>query len=90
MAFLGLETFCQDMVDRTPVANCLREGNDSTYLLALLHAWGNAVSLALLALVVGMAMGSLMGILRTTPNPGLLLLGDAWTQVKTLRIKNFI
>lgn len=81
MAFLGLETFCQDMVDRTPVANCLRDGNDSTYLLALLQAWGTGVSLALLALVVAMVLGSLMGILRTTPNRGLVLLGEAWTEL---------
>jgi glutamate/aspartate transport system permease protein len=81
MAIFGLDTFCQDMADRSPVANCLREGRDSTYLLALLQAWGTAVSLALLALVVAMVFGILMGILRTTPNKWLVFLGDAWTEL---------
>ena len=75
---LGLDIFCRDTTDRELVANCLSSpGGDTTYLMWLLQAWGTAVSLAMLALVVAMAFGILMGILRTTPHKGLVLLGDA-------------
>jgi glutamate/aspartate transport system permease protein len=80
VAILGLDIFCRDTVDRELVANCLSDGKDTTYLMWLLKGWGTAVSLALLALVVAMAFGILMGILRTTPNKWLALLGDAWTE----------
>jgi glutamate/aspartate transport system permease protein len=78
---LGLDIFCRDTTDRELVANCLSSpAGDTTYLMWLLQAWGTAVSLAMLALVVAMVFGILMGILRTTPHKGLVLLGDAWTE----------
>jgi glutamate/aspartate transport system permease protein len=77
---LGLDIFCRDTVDRELVANCLSDGKDTTYLTWLLKGWGTAVSLALLALVVAMAFGILMGILRTTPSKLLSFIGDAWTE----------
>jgi glutamate/aspartate transport system permease protein len=81
VAIFGLDTFCRDTVDKELIANCLRDGNDTTYLLWLLQGWGTALALALLALAVAMACGIAMGILRTTPNKGLVLLGDAWTEL---------
>jgi glutamate/aspartate transport system permease protein len=82
LAILGLDTFCRETVDKELVANCFRspEG-DITYLTWLLQGWGTAVALAMLALVVAMGFGILMGILRTTPHKGLVLLGDAWTEL---------
>jgi len=81
VAIFGIDTFCRDTVDREIVANCLGSGSDSTYLSWLLQGWGTAVALALLALVVAMAFGILMGILRTTPRRGLVLLGEVWTEM---------
>jgi glutamate/aspartate transport system permease protein len=81
MAIFGLDIFCRDTVERDLIANCLTDGKDTTYLHWLLTGWGTAVALALLALVVAMAFGILMGILRTTPNKWLVLLGDAWTEL---------
>jgi glutamate/aspartate transport system permease protein len=81
VAILGLDIFCRDTVDRELVANCLSDGKDTTYLMWLLKAWGIGVSLALLALVVAMAFGILMGILRTTPNKLFVLIGDVWTEL---------
>jgi glutamate/aspartate transport system permease protein len=81
VAILGLDIFCRDTVDRELVANCLSDGKDTTYLMWLLKGWGTAVSLALLALVVAMSFGILMGILRTTPNKRLSFIGDAWTEL---------
>ena len=37
--------------------------------------------MAACALVVALIIGSLMGILRTVPNRGLVLLGNAWTEL---------
>jgi glutamate/aspartate transport system permease protein len=81
VAILGLDIFCRDTVDRELVANCFSDGKDTTYLAWLMQGWGTAVSLALLALVVAMAFGILMGILRTTPNKLLAFIGDAWTEL---------
>jgi glutamate/aspartate transport system permease protein len=82
MALFGLDTFCRDTIDKELVANCLKSAaGDTTYLHWLLTGWGTAVALAALALVVAMAFGVLMGIFRTTPNKGLVLLGDVWTEL---------
>lgn len=81
MAIFGLDTFCRDTIDKELVANCLKSAQgDTTYLHWLMTGWGTAVALAMLALVVAMFFGVLMGILRTVPNKGLVLLGTAWTE----------
>ena len=56
-------------------------GGGQTYLQWMLSAWGWTLSVALCALVVALLVGSLMGILRTTPSKGLVLLGNAWTEL---------
>jgi glutamate/aspartate transport system permease protein len=82
VAIFGIDTFCRDTIDKELVANCLKSAQgDTTYLHWFLQGWGVALALALLALVVAMAFGILMGILRTTPGKALVLLGDAWTEL---------
>ena len=81
MAILGLDIFCRDTIDKELVANCLNGEQGSTYLAWLMQAWGTALSLAGLALVVAMATGVLMGILRTLPDKRLAFIGDAWTEL---------
>ena len=56
-------------------------GGGQTYLEWLMSAWGWTLSVALGALVVALSVGALMGILRTTPNKGLVALGNAWTEL---------
>lgn len=56
-------------------------GGGETYLNWMMSAWGWTLSVAALALVVALIVGSLMGILRTVPNKGLVLLGNAWTEL---------
>ena len=56
-------------------------GGGETYLQWLMSAWGQTVSVALLALVVAMSVGSLMGILRTVPSKALVFIGNAWTEL---------
>ena len=80
MAILGLDIFCRDTVDKELVANCLKSGGDTTYLHWLLTAWGTALALASLALVVALVLGVLVGIFRTTPSRALAGFGEAWTE----------
>jgi glutamate/aspartate transport system permease protein len=56
-------------------------GGGETYLQWLMSAWGQTVAVALLALVVAMSVGSLMGILRTVPSKALVFIGNAWTEL---------
>jgi glutamate/aspartate transport system permease protein len=56
-------------------------GGDQTYLEWMMSAWGWTLSVAILALVVALVTGSLMGILRTTPHKWLVWLGNAWTEL---------
>ena len=75
------QVFCKDTIDGEIVARCFGGPGDLTYLDWLLSAWGWTLSVSLLALLVALAFGSIMGILRTAPNRGLVLLGNAWTEL---------
>src|SRR5450432_45282 len=44
-------------------------------------AWGWTMSVAVLSLIVALVVGSLMGILRTTPSKALVFIGNAWTEL---------
>ena len=56
-------------------------GGGQTYLQWLMHAWGWTLAVALLALVIALAVGSLIGIFRTVPNKALSFFGEAWTEL---------
>ena len=75
------QVFCRDTIDGEARPSCFGAGGDITYLDWMLSAWGWTASVSLLALAVAMLFGCLMGILRTTPSRGLVLLGDAWTEL---------
>src|SRR6476620_4381043 len=47
----------------------------------MLSAWGWTLSVAVLALIVARLVGSIMGILRTTPSKALVSIGNAWTEL---------
>ena len=53
----------------------------STYWQTLLYGTGWTLSTALLAWVVALTFGSVIGVLRTTPSRGLTLLGDAYVEL---------
>ena len=75
------QVFCKDTIEGEVIPSCFGRGGDITYLDWMFSAWGWTLSVALLSLVVALAFGSLMGILRTTPNRGLVFLGNAWTEL---------
>jgi glutamate/aspartate transport system permease protein len=56
-------------------------GGGETYLHWLMTAWGWTLSVAAFSLIVALLVGSLMGILRTTPNKALVFLANAWTEL---------
>ncbi len=56
-------------------------GGGQTYLDWLFSAWGWTLSVSAGGLVIALAVGSLMGILRTTPSKVLVFIGNAWTEL---------
>ena len=75
------EVFCKETTSGEVVAGCFGRGGDVTYLNWMFKAWGWTLSVAVLALVVALVVGSLVGILRTVPNKKLVFAGNAWTEV---------
>ncbi|PTT91955.1 glutamate ABC transporter permease [Pelomonas sp. HMWF004] len=75
------QVFCKNTIDGEVIPSCFGSGGDITYLQWMLSAWGWTLSVALLALVVALSVGSLMGILRTAPNRWLVAIGNTWTEV---------
>jgi glutamate/aspartate transport system permease protein len=57
-------------------------GKYSTYWEWMMSAWGWTISVALLALIVALVLGSLVGIIRTLPDsPWLTRLGNTWVEL---------
>ena len=81
MASWDWQVFCKETVTGEQIAGCFGKGGDITYLDWIISAWGWTLSVAVLALVVALAVGSLMGILRTAPDKRLVFIGTAWTEL---------
>ncbi len=81
MATWDWQVFCKETTSGDVVKSCFGSGGDITYLNWLLSAWGWTLSVGLMALVVAMAVGSMMGIFRTAPNRWLVALGNSWTEL---------
>ncbi|MFY3383577.1 amino acid ABC transporter permease [Paracidovorax sp. MALMAid1276] len=76
------QVFCQDTLDREVVPSCFGKGGDITYLDWMLSAWGWTVSVSLLALLLALVLGSLIGTLRTLQDrPVIVRLGNAWVEL---------
>ena len=75
------QVFCKDTIEGEVIPRCFGSGGDITYLDWMLSAWGWTISVSLLSLAVALVFGSLIGILRTTPNRGIVLLGNVWTEL---------
>lgn len=81
MANWDWQVFCKNTIDGEIIPSCFGSKGDVTYLDWLFSAWGWTLMVALLALVVALIAGALVGILRTTPSKLLVFLGDAWTEL---------
>ena len=53
---------------------------DVTYLTWILHGLGWTVSISLCAWVIALALGSIVGTLRTVPHRGIAMIGHAWVE----------
>lgn len=74
--------YCNDTATGEAVAGCFGPGGkEQTYLQWMLNAWGWTLTVSLLALLVALVVGSLIGIARTTPNKWLARFGEAWTEL---------
>ena len=79
---LDWSVFCKDIVTGDSIAGCLGSGRDVSYLDWMISAWGWTVSVALVALVIALVVGSIIGVLRTLPNsPWLVRIGNAWVEL---------
>ncbi len=81
MSITDWQVFCKETTSGDIIAGCFGKGGDVTYLNWLLSAWGWTLAVAALALIVALAVGSLMGILRTVPDKRLVFIGNAWTEL---------
>lgn len=75
------QVFCRDTIEGQVQPGCFGSQGDITYLDWLLSAWGWTLSVSLLALVVALTIGALMGVLRTAPSKGLRFIGNTWTEL---------
>ena len=76
------QVFCQDTIEREVVQGCFGKGGDITYLDWMLSAWGWTVSVSLLALLLALVLGSIIGTLRTLQDrPMIVRLGNAWVEL---------
>lgn len=75
------QVFCKETSSGEILPGCLGTGGDVTYLSWMMSAWGWTLSVAVLALVVALAVGSIMGIFRTTPSKLLVAIGASWTEL---------
>lgn len=76
------QVFCEDTIERTPVQGCCGKDGGVTYLDWLLSAWGWTVSVALLALLIALLLGAVIGTLRTLPDrPWVVRLSNAWVEL---------
>jgi len=76
------QVFCQDNISQEVVQGCFGKGGDVTYLDWMLSAWGWTLSVALLALLVALLSGTLVGVVRTLPDSRFWRrLGNAWVEL---------
>ena len=77
-----LEVFCKNTIDGEIMAGCWGQGRDITYLHWMIEAWGWTVGVSLVALVIALVVGSVIGVIRTLPNsPWAARFGIAWVEL---------
>lgn len=53
---------------------------DETYLMWIVHGLGWTVAISLVAWIIALVLGSIMGTLRTAQTPGIRMIGHAWVE----------
>jgi glutamate/aspartate transport system permease protein len=79
---LDWRVFCKETTSGDLIEGCFGRGGDQTYLNWILTAWGWTLTVALLALIVALSCGLIVGTLRTLHgSPWLVRLGNAWVEL---------
>ena len=56
------------------------QNGDETYLIWLINGFGWTVAVSVSAWLIALTLGSVIGTLRTTPRPWVVMLGNAWVE----------
>ena len=75
------ELMCKSTTDETVYSTCFAGKGDLTYLQWLFQSWGWTLLVALVALVIALLIGTVIGVMRTLPNKGVAFFGEAWTEL---------
>ncbi len=76
------QVFCKSTLENTVVSSCWGSQGDVTYLQWMIHAWGWTLSVAACAWVIAIAVGGLVGTLRTLPNsPWIVRIANVWVEL---------
>ncbi|PWF21829.1 amino acid ABC transporter permease [Corticimicrobacter populi] len=76
------QVFCQDNLDQQVVQGCFGKDGSVTYLDWMMSAWGWTISVSLVSLALALALGFLVGTLRTLPNSRFWVrAGNAWVEI---------
>jgi glutamate/aspartate transport system permease protein len=75
------QLMCKSTTDETVYSSCFAGKGDLTYLQWLFQAWGWTLLVALVALVIALILGTIIGVMRTLPNRAVALFGEAWTEL---------
>jgi glutamate/aspartate transport system permease protein len=72
---------CTSIDDATVYPTCFAPKGEMTYLEWMIHGWGWTLVVALAALVIALALGLVIGVMRTLPNRAAVVFGEAWTEL---------
>jgi glutamate/aspartate transport system permease protein len=72
---------CTSIDEPTVYPSCFAGKGELTYLEWMIHGWGWTLYVALVALVIALAVGIVIGVMRTLPSRAAVVFGEAWTEL---------
>jgi len=72
---------CTSIDEPTVYPSCFAGKGEMTYLQWMIHGWGWTLVVALVALVIALGLGLVIGVMRTLPSKPAVLFGEAWTEL---------
>ena len=75
------QVFCNSTITGEATKSCFGHGGDITYLQWMLSAWGWTIAVALLALLIALALGLMIGTMRSLPSPACKVFATCWTEL---------
>ena len=75
------QVFCNSTITGEAAAGCLGHGGDVTYLQWMISAWGWTIAVALLALLIALTLGLMVGTMRSLPSQTCAIFATCWTEL---------